>query len=320
MLARRWTRLRCFNSTGSSAAGGGRPLYISLSFTSGNTVRFRIALLLAPACALVSACDFGATDSGSTAPGPSATQLSELARSFTDDLESETNTLTLTLPGAPIGITFAGPCPDSSNTTDASGDGVLDDAILTYSGADCSQTTWRGGSIAVTGSVRVQDPGSGYKLTFNDLAWIYTNPTESLEYTATRNGIRTRTGDADSIRVTATGTTERSRSVITAVATVTKDLLWTFGADDDGAITLDEPLPSGRLAVSGAWNWSRSSEDWALAVSTVTRLHYDTTCTQPQRFTAGVLRLTGRVNGSDGYMELTFSACGSDPTRRWVRG
>lgn len=286
-------------------------------------MRLRTVLLAVPLTALVTGCDFGATDSGSTESGPTATQLSELARSFTDDLESETNTLTLTLPGAPVGIGFAGPCPDSSNSTDADADGVLDDATLTYAGNDCTQSTWRGGTVAVTGSVRVTDPSqasnSGYTLRFTNLAWTYTNATSSLSYTATRNGRRTRIGSADSIEVVSVDTTARARPVITAVAQITKDLTWAFGADDNDAISIDAPLPSGRLAVDGDWKWVRSTENWALTVSTITRLHYDATCTQPQRFTAGVLRLSGEVDGADGYVELTFAACGAEPTRRWVR-
>jgi hypothetical protein len=286
-------------------------------------VRHRAAISALLACSLTLGCDFGATDSGSTEPGPSANQLSELARSFTDDLESETNTLTLTLPGAPVGIDFAGSCPDSSNTTDADEDGVLDDAVLIYAGAACRQTTWRGGEIAVTGQVEVTDPSqasnSGYNIHFTDLAWTYTNPTESRSYTATRNGRRTRIGSADSIEVESVDTTDRARPVISAVAHIRKDLIWSFGADDAGAIEIDQPLPDGRLAVEGDWNWLRSSESWALAVSTVTRLRYDASCEEPQRFTAGRLRLTGRVDGSEGYVELTFTGCGEEPTRRWVR-
>ncbi len=299
------------------------PVYIPASLTPGTTVRFRTAFLLIPGLVFATACDFGATDSGSTEPGPSANQLSELARSFTDDLESETVTLTMTLPGAPMGINFAGSCPDSSNTTDDDEDGILDDAVLTYAGAACRQTTWRGGAIEVTGEVRVTDPSqasnSGYSVHFADLAWTYTNPTESRSYTATRNGRRTRIGSADSIEVESVDTTDRARPVISAVAHIRKDLIWSFGADDAGAIVTDQPLPDGRLAVEGDWNWLRSSESWELAVSTVTRLRYDASCEEPQRFTAGRLRLTGRVDGSEGYVELTFTGCGEEPARRWVR-
>lgn len=287
-------------------------------------MRLRTVLLALPACVLVTACDFGATDSGgSNETGPTSTQLSELARAFTDDLESETNTLTMTLPGAPIGITFAGACPDSSNADDNDDDGVLDAAELVYAGTACQQTTWRGGSIAVSGIVEVTDPSqgsnSGYSLHFTDLAWTYTNPTASLSYTSTRNGRRTRIGSADSIVVESVDTTDRARTVIPAIAHITKELTWAFGADDNDAIAIDQPLPSGRLSVEGSWNWLRSSEAWELGVTTVTRLHYDASCTQPQRFTAGVVQLEGRVDGAEGHVELTFTACGSEPTRRWVR-
>jgi hypothetical protein len=264
----------------------------------------------------------GATGTGNNSPGPSSTQLSELGRAFTDDLESETNTLTLTLPGAPMGIIFAGACPDSSNAVDDDADGVLDDAVLTYAGTACQQATWRGGSIAVTGQVRVQDPSqasnSGYTLRFNDLAWAYTDQSNNLSYTSTRNGRRSRSGDGDSIVVESVDTTDRARPVINAVAHMYKELTWAFGAEANDAIQIDAPLPSGWLSVHGAWNWLRSSEAWEMTVTTRSRLHYDASCTGPQRFNAGVLRLSGRVDGADGYMELTFTGCGVEPTRRWA--
>lgn len=272
---------------------------------------------------VLTACDFGATGSGSTGDGPSVGQLSEVARAFTDDLESETGTLTLTYPGAPEGIDFVGACPDSSNSTDADADGVLDDATLTYAGAACRQSSWRGGVLAVTGSVRVTDPSqasnNGYTVGFDDLTWAYTSPTESLTYISTRNGTRSRIGDADSIVVETDETTDRQRIVITAVAHITKELTLTFGADVNDAIEVDQPLPDGKVAVEGSWDWVRSSEDWELTVSTLTPLQYDASCDEPQRFTAGRVRLTGRIDGAEGHVDLEFEACGEEPARSFTR-
>lgn len=281
-------------------------------------MRVRFPLVLT----LLAACGLGATDSGGGGAGPSSTQLSEVMRAFTDDLESETVTLTLTLPGAPAGIDFDGACPDTSNTEDTDGDGVLDDATLTYGGSACEYEGWRGGTIAVTGEVDVTDPNlassSGYTLQFDDLAWTYTNADESREYSATRNGRRTRLGSADSIRVESVDTTERRRTVIPAVALIAKDLLWTFGADEDDAIAIDQPLPDGKVSVEGDWHWRRSTENWELEVTTERRLQYDASCTAPQKFTNGEVRLAGRMDGVDGYITITYNDCGEEPTRTWT--
>lgn len=285
-------------------------------------MRLRSALPLIPIL-LTASCDFGATGSGDGGgAGPSSTQLTELSRSFTDDLESEAVTLTLTTPGAPSGIAFAGVCPDTSNTDDADDDGILDDAVLTFEGASCRSATWRGGAIEVTGEVRVIDPSqassTAYQLRFTDLTWNYTNSSETLEYESVRNGRRSRTGNADSIVVESTDTTDRSRTSISAVARIIKDLTWRFGADDPDAIGVGEALPSGLLSVSGDWNWRRSSEDWEFAVTTRERLHYDATCVEPQKFTAGIIRLTGRVDGVDGFVTIRYTGCGENPTRTFT--
>lgn len=272
---------------------------------------------------LLAGCDFGATGTGNVGDGPTSTQLLEVTRAFVDDLESESVTLTLTRPGSPIGVDFNGVCPNVSNTEDIDADGILDDATLTYSGAGCEAATWRGGTIGVDGIVQVidleLDNDGAYELELDDLTWTYTNgDDESLEYTAVRNGRRIRTGTADSIRVISVDSIARTRTVITAIARIAKDLTWAFGADDDGAIEVDGPLPDGRLAVNGTWHWRRSTEDWDLDVATVTRLRYDASCDSTRRFTEGVITLTGRMAGTDGVLTLTFTGCGEAPTRQWT--
>lgn len=285
-------------------------------------MRLRIRfLLLLPA--FVAGCDFGATDSGNNGAGPTNTQLLELARSFTDDLESETGSLTITAPGAPARFDFVGDCPDSSSTTDADADGILDNATLTYAGAACRQNNWRDGVLAVTGEVQVTDNsqlnGLNYTLDFEDFGWGYTDPIESLSYISTRNGTRVRTGSTDSIKVETEETTDRQRLVITAIAHIARDLTWSFGATTPGSVVADAALPDGRLSVEGSWHWVRSTEDWELTVSTITPLLYDASCDEPQRFVAGTVRLSGTVADSDGHVTLTFSECGEEPTRTWVR-
>lgn len=265
----------------------------------------------------------GNTGSGGGADGPSSTQLSELGRSFTDDLESELQSMTLVQPGGPVDITFAGACPDSSNSNDSDADGILDNATLTYAGAPCRSALWRGGTIAVTGSVRVEDPSfsnsHSYALTLTNLGWRYVNPTETLSYTATRNGTRDRTGTNDSIRVASTMTTDRERPVITAVATIDQDLVWTFVATDENSIAPDAALPDGSLRVTGDYHWIRSSENWSLDLTTPTPLVYDADCNQEQRIVSGRVRLEGTIATVPGHLDLTFTGCGAEPIRAFTK-
>ncbi len=265
----------------------------------------------------------GTTGSGGGGSGPTTTQLSELSRSLTDDAESELASLTLVQPGGTVGVTFAGPCPDSSSATDVDGDGILDNAILTYAGPDCRSATWRDGTIAVTGSVAVVDPSANatsYNLTLTDLAWRYVNASQTLSYTATRNGTRVRTGTADSVKVVSTITTDRERPVITAIATIDQDLVWIYKADVAGTLAADAPLPDGALQVSGTWHWLRSTENWTLAVTTITPLAYDASCAAPQRIVAGRIRMTGTIAQAQGHLDITYTGCGVEPGRVLPRG
>lgn len=259
---------------------------------------------------------------GGTGDGPSATQLTEISRSFTDDLESEIQSLTLVQPGGPVDISFAGACPDSSNNVDDDDDGILDNATLAYAGADCRSASWRGGTIAVTGSVRVVDPSANatsYNLTLTNLAWRYVNSTETLSYTATRNGTRNRTGGPDSIKVTSTMTTDRERPVITAIATIDQDLVWIFKSAVAGTLAADAPLPDGYIEVTGGWHWTRSTENWNLDVTTEVPLAYDASCSAEQRIVAGRIRLAGTIAQKDGHVDIVYSACGVEPTRAFTK-
>jgi hypothetical protein len=285
----------------------------------------RLALTVALAV-LLAACTAKLTDnSGGGGGGTSSAtnRFTELTNSLEDAAESEVATLTTGRYGLPLSFPAVAGCPTASNTTDADGDGIPDDVTFTYTNPPCTTTGFFGGTLDVTGTVRVQDSSlttdTAYALTFTNLAWQFTDTAGTLTYTATRNGKRSRAGNGSGITLAVTDTVRRARPQITAIATIAKDLVWRFVATTPGTIQVDQPLPGGTIAVTGNWHWTRSTEDWTLTVATPTPLVYDATCTTTaQRIKAGRVTMAGTIAGVPGTLVIDWSACGKRPSRTFV--
>jgi len=287
----------------------------------------RLSLALALSALLV-ACDAKLTDNGGGGGGgggntPPTNRFTELANSLEDAAESEIATLTIGTPGAPLSFPAIAGCPSVSNTADADGDGIPDDATFSYTNPPCSVSGFFGGTLVVTGAVRVQDSSqatdTAYALTVTNLTWQFTDTAGVLSYTAVRNGKRSRAGNNDAVTLAVTDTVKRTRPQITAIATIAKDLVWTFVADNPGDIEVGQPLPDGTVTVAGSWHWKRSTEDWNLTLATPIPLVYDATCTTTaQRFTAGRVTMTGSIANVPGTLVIDWSQCGKLPTRTFV--
>ncbi len=279
------------------------------------------------AAALLIACTATLTDGsggggGGTNPPPT-NRFTELANSLEDAAESELPTLTLTQPGLPFSFPTTPGCPTVSSTADADADGILDNATFSFTNPPCSTTGFFGGTLTLTGAVRVQDSSltsdSAYALTLTDLTWTFVDTAGTLSYTSVRNGQRSRVGSDSTITLAVTDTVKRSRPQITAVATIAKELVWGFVADTPGTILVNQPLPSGSITVTGNWHWRRSTEDWTLAVATPTPLVYDPTCTTTaQRIKSGQVTMAGAIAGVTGTLQINWSACGKLPTRTFI--
>lgn len=276
---------------------------------------------------LLSACTASLTDNGGGGGGGGGTvtlnRYTELSSSLEDATESEVATLTIGTPGLPFGFPAIANCPAISNTTDADADGIPDDVTYTYSNPPCATGGFFGGTLGVSGLVRVRDSSlataGAYSVTLTNLRWQFVDTAGTLSYTATRNGVRARSGTDSTITLVVDDTVQRAKPQITAIATLTKELTWAFTADSAGTIVTNQPLPAGTVSVSGTLRWRRSTEDWNLAVATVTPLVYDPTCTTTaQRFTAGRVTMTGTIAGTAGTLQIDWSQCGKFPTRTFI--
>lgn len=279
------------------------------------------------ALALLAACTADLTDNGGGGGGgggtPPVNRYTELSSSLEDAAESEVSMMTIGVPGLPLSFPTIANCPTVSSTTDGDADGVPDDATLTFNNPPCSTTGFFGGTLAVTGQVRVQDSSQAnsgrYTVTLTNLSWQFTDTAGVSTYTAIRNGKRSRTGTDSAITLLVTDTVTRTRPQITAIATISKQLTWNFVAQTPGDIVANQPLPDGTVTVAGNWRWVRSSEDWNLTVATPIPLTYDASCTTTaQRFTSGRVTLTGTIAGTAGTLQINYTQCGKQPTRTFI--
>ena len=207
------------------------------------------------------------------------------------------------------GMTFSPPdslpnCPSASNLTDTDGDGVPDNAMWTFSAADCTQTDIEGNRSVVTGTVVLTDPGltAGYDLQLNSLTGQYyqsgdTSPVLQLIMDgdwSLRGTSETIAADQDYTYVL---TVQNER------VTLANDLAVAFNAANGTAISWGVPLPDGTISIDGAWRVSSSRETHALTLTTVTPLSYDAEC-------AGIAAGVIAARGDGGTVRVTWTACG----------
>jgi hypothetical protein len=283
----------------------------------------------------LAACSGTTTPSTPTA-GPTASQMTEIGLASSDEVDASLSALTITDELSPIGFGPAGAMMSGSVAlgpnmlpacatitpnppVDSDGDGIPDDATITF---NCSHTMHNGGTFSHTGDFRIQDtnPDNAFDMnqTLTNLEWSYTDPAGILTFSATRNGTRSRTGTANGASMSEDLTIVRTRPS-RPDATIHKTGTVTFTPVDGATLAMHAPLPSGTFTVDGSQSWDRGDEHFSFTVTTVTPLFYDATCTLThQRLTAGQLRLDGTIHGQVGYLLLTWTACGTPPTREFV--
>jgi hypothetical protein len=208
-------------------------------------------------------------------------------------------------PNFSMGRTIPDGCPDISSLTDSDGDGIPDDAVLTFTAADCTTTYEDGAREVVTGVIRLQDPGTtpGYDLTYDTWRVRYYEPEETspalsivvdghwlLQGTTTSRTLSQQTD----ISVSANG-----QSV-----TLTSDVEAGFTATEPGSLAWNQPLPDGSMQFAGEWTIESPQGDFALDVETLAPLHYDPACFG---ITGGELLAVGSNGGS---VDVTWAGCG----------
>jgi hypothetical protein len=264
----------------------------------------------------------------SDSSGPSTTPLSASNAAEVGDAVASTADLALaglnpTVPnfgtGFPLftngraiggGIAFSPPdtlpsCPAASDLTDTDGDGVPDNAVWTFSAADCTQTDVDGNRSVVTGSVAISDPGltAGYDLQLNSLTGQYYQSGDTSPFLQLiMDGDWSLRGTSEAI--TADQNYTYVLTVLNERVSLANDLAVAFTAANGTSIAWGVPLPNGTISIDGGWRVSSSRETHSLTLLTVTPLSYDDTC---QGVVAGVLD----AYGTGGAVRVTWTACGT---------
>lgn len=275
------------------------------------------------------ACSYSTDQSGGTSI--SASETNDIGEAVADEIDQSVGGLSLdaaapgkasaqsaasfSLAGAPPGTG----CATVSSTTDTDGDGAPDLATYTFALPACSFTGFRGGTLEITGTIDISDPTPNaadfaYQATLHDLQFTFTGPQGNLSFTALRNGTRVLTGNAAGASLSNQITVVRTFP-LRQQATVTHNLLLSFTPAQGESLALGQPLPTGTFAKSGTFTWIRGSVTRTFAVTTVSPLVWDASCTTDRKIVSGEIRAT---LGDGSYVKTVWNGCGVDPVRTFV--
>ena len=223
--------------------------------------------------------------------------------------------------GVPAAFNAPDGCPSFTPDppVDSDGDGVPDNALFTFDPQFCT-LQGEGGTMIVTGSVRVSDPASvtiGADLAFNEVTFAQfedgsTEPLFGLIY----DGTRSLRGQPTSI------TLDENFSVFVQAggqqAGFSNDASLSFTATGGATIDFDLDLPNGDVDWNGTFSAQSPEGFFVLMIETVQTLSYDAACLNPENgegsIVAGVLRLAASSSDGAGVVQITFNGCGVEPT------
>jgi hypothetical protein len=257
--------------------------------------------------------------------GPADEITTDVGETLRDEVESALGGLTLGSSLDPIGTTQAAvgmsslvaePCVNPSSAADSDGDGVPDDATYLFTAPPCRFTGWRGGTLDIVGSLRIQDPaatnaGFGYDGTLTNLRTLFISADGKTLQDVRRNGTRTLSGSVSGLLMTANLQILR---VFPGHSDAAIDKQWSLNFTPATPLQINAPLPSGALDIAGTVDWSRDTDHYVLTITTPTPLQYDASCTDSvQRIRAGHLDAAGTFGEMEGVVRVTWRECGEEP-------
>src|SRR5688572_9714802 len=267
----------------------------------------------------------GCSDGILSGAGPADEVTTDVGETLRDEVESALGGLTLGSSLDPIGTTQAAvgmsslvaePCVNPSSAADSDGDGVPDDATYLFTAPPCRFTGWRGGTLDIVGSLRIQDPtptnaGFGYDGTITNLRTLFISADGKTLQDVRRNGTRTLSGSVSGLLMTADLQILR---VFPGHSDAAIDKQWSLNFTPATPLQINAPLPSGALDIAGTVDWTRDTDHYVLTITTPTPLQYDAGCTDTvQRIRAGELHAAGTFGEMEGVVRVNWRECGSEP-------
>jgi hypothetical protein len=210
------------------------------------------------------------------------------------------------LPGGPPGCVTTDPSP----LVDSDHDAVPDDARFTFDLDGCRYTWDEPGAWGSTsGAVRVTDPGTAFG--FDAVQEGLTSWAHLTDSTPPRDIVRSHSGTTHVSGSEAETTFTSDLTVFTEV-TGQPDavfvLAWS-GAFVSAGIASEHPRPlTGSMTMTGTSSFTRNDVTIRLSVRTTTPLRWEPSCPSvwPQ---SGVVRADVLSGATDGYLEITYTAC-----------
>lgn len=223
--------------------------------------------------------------------------------------------------GQPAGFNAPDGCPSFTPDppVDSDGDGVPDNALFTFDPQFCT-FPGEGGTMLITGSVRISDPASvviGADVAFNQVTFAQfedgsTDPVFGLVY----DGTRSLRGQPTSLTLD-----ENFSLVVQAAgqqAGFSNEAGLSFTPTGGATIDFDADLPNGDVQWNGTFSAQSPEGFFVLAVETVQTLSYDAACLDAESgegsIVAGVLRLAASSADGAGVVQITFNGCDVEPT------
>jgi hypothetical protein len=281
----------------------------------------------------LSACSDGTAPSTPALSQAQADTIAEVISSDIDDANDgltsgASNGLALSasaLPVRPASLSVVGllglectPRPartpaDPTPPADQDGDFVPDSVRWTFDPPCVLSLPLR--TITRTGTVDLVDPTPteadfARRVAFTDFTTSVERLVSGATVSATRNGTRVVTGDADALQHTVTGFATEFTHADGSTSSHVRTWTSAFSADVAGSIARNQPLPSGTWNISGTSTWTRGNRTWSLAITTNPPLHYNASCAEAPRFDAGTLTAVATRNGASATVTIVYTACG----------
>jgi len=207
-------------------------------------------------------------------------------------------------------------CPTFSEfpPTDLDHDRVPDDLTITFDSLKCTFGTAGRAVFTINGTIHIVDPSQtdkAFRIEFGQLQQKFVFQ-DSLFWLRRVDGVVQLLTSAAGFSATDSTTVGRESSR-RPTAELAKKWNVSFVADAGGTFAPHMPLPSGDLTIAGSTQRTRGDDVKLFSVTTVTPLHFDSTCNADDRIVSGELDIVYTRASGTTTVNIKWDGCGVDP-------